>query len=159
LLALLWLLQRTNYWQRRTGVKRPWQFSLAHLLIVMTLTGILVMLTRNNVFLVQDAATNIPEAFCCVALAAASTLLWSFSWNWFLRLAGVIGVASLLGIATQVVFFGPRMIGSYDIFTILQIYYLIQAIVLSIWLGVGPILPETNPDDLPVPKEVWRVQS
>jgi hypothetical protein len=144
LLASLWILQRTNYWQRRTGVKRTLQFSLAHVLIVMTVTAVLAALSRDNEFLGDGRVTNISIAFCCVTLGFASVAIWSLSWNWFLRLAGVIAVAALLDVALVSIFFGPNV--GFEVFTVFHAYYLIQAVVLSLWLGVGPILPSVVSD-------------
>jgi hypothetical protein len=147
LLASLWILQRTNYWQRRTRVKRTLQFSLTHMLIVTTVTAILAALSRNNVFLGGGRAANISVAFCCVTLGFASAAVWSLSWNWVLRLAGVIAVAALLGVALVSIFFRPYM--GFDVFTVFHAYYLIQAVVLSLWLGIGPILPlKVDTDEL-----------
>lgn len=118
-----------------------WQFSLAHVLIVMTVTAVLAMFARNNVFLADGRATNIMVAFCCVALAVASSVLWSFSWNWVFRFASVIGIAVLLGEVAAAIIFGQISGFGMSAFNILHAIFLIQAIVLSLWLGVGPILP------------------
>jgi hypothetical protein len=139
LFASLWILKRTNYWQRRTGVKRTLQFSLTHILVVMTVTAVLAALSRDNVFLGSGRTINVTVAFCCVTLGFASAAIWSLSWNWFLRLAGVIAVAALLGVALVGIFFRPYL--GLDVFTVFHAYYLIQAVVLSLWLGIGPILP------------------
>lgn len=157
LLASLWLLQRTNYWQQRTGVKRTLQFSLAHILVVMTVAAVLAALSRNNVFLGGGRATNISVAFCCVALGFSSAAIWSLSWNWFLRLASVIVVAAFFGTALVGIFFGPNF--GFDVVTIFHAYYLIQAVVLSLWLGIGPILPPTKVDVDKAPIETRLVPS
>ena len=94
------------------------------------------MLVRDNVFFADGRAINVVIAFCCVVLCAASTVIWNFSWNWFFRLAVVTSVAAILGVAIASFVFGLN--AGVEIFTA---YYLMQSIVLSLWLGLGPILP------------------
>jgi hypothetical protein len=142
LLGSLWLLQRTNYWRRRTGSTRLWQFSLFHALIVMTVVAVLAAFMRNNGFLDNDAVWNSAFAISSVALAVISVILWGLSWHWLLRLASVYGVAALLAVGTLVIFVRPPRTGfDINIFNIFHTSYLIQAVVLSSWLGIGPILP------------------
>jgi hypothetical protein len=146
LMASIWLLQRTNFWRKRTGSTRAFQYSLVHVLIVMTVAAVLAALMRNNLFFGRASSTRLFNiVFVCsfVALAVASVVIWSLSWHWFLRMAGVFGIAVLLGsFAVPVFLTSMRTSGlSRDVFGILGAYYLIQALVLSIWLGIGPILP------------------
>jgi hypothetical protein len=141
LLSALWLMQRTKFWQRQTGSTRTWQFSLFHLLVVMTVTAVLTALIRTNEFFAEGRWTNITFECSYVALAVASVVLWSFAWNWFLRLGSVICVALLFGVVTFVICFRQYNLLAMNIFNVVHAYYLIQAIVLSIWLGIGPILP------------------
>lgn len=141
LLAALWLMQRTNFWQRRTESARTWRFSLFQLLVAMTVTAVLTALMRTNEFFGEGKWTNIAFECSYVALAIASVVLWSLAWNWFLRLAGVLCVAALFSVVAFFIFF--RQISGFgmNVINILHAYYLIQAIVFSLWLGVGPILP------------------
>jgi hypothetical protein len=141
LVAALWLVQRTSFWRRRTGSARTWQFSLFHLLIATTVTAVLTALMRSNVFFTDGKWTNITFECSYVALAVASVVLWNFAWNWFLRLASVLCVAALFSVAGIVIFFRQLSGLGMNVFNILLAYYLIQAIVLSLWLAVGPILP------------------
>jgi hypothetical protein len=141
-LAALWLLQRTSYWRRRNGAAHTWQFSVLHVLGAMTITAILItLLHRNEYFFGDDRWTNIAFACSDVALVMASVILWSFSWNWVFRLASVIGIAILLGELAVAVIYGKVGDIGMSAFNILHAYYLVQAIVLSLWLGVGPVLP------------------
>jgi hypothetical protein len=136
LMAALWLLQRTAFWQRRGGAIREWKYSVADLLIAMTVVAVLAALMRNSPFLGQSGWLNLLFAGGCVALAVISVIVWSNSWHWLLRLAVVVGCAILLGAAFLVIPLVGRIYSS-----ILGAHYLIQALVLSIWLGCGPILP------------------
>jgi hypothetical protein len=139
-LAAMWFLQRTNYWQRRTGKSRTWQFSLFHVLTVTTVTAVLLALTRNNAFFSESRMWNVAFAVSYVALAVFCVVVWTFSWHWFFRLACALCVSLLLGIVAYGGFleFGVLAVNPFNI---LHAHYLIEAVVLSIWLGLGPILP------------------
>jgi len=143
LLVALWLLQRTAFWRHRTGIARTWQFSNLHLLVAMTVVAVLTVLIRNSEFFFKDdALENITYGCTFVALAVASVVLWTYSCYWFLRLASVVGVGMLLGIAIFVIYFYGHTGGrTFDVFNVLHVHYQIQAIVLSVWLGIGPVLP------------------
>jgi hypothetical protein len=141
MLAGLWFLQRTSYWRRRNGTAHSWQFSVLHVLAAMTITAILITLLRRNVYFGDDRWTNIAFACSDMALVMASVILWSFSWNWVLRLASVMGIAILLGEGAVAIIYGQVGDIGMSAFNILHAYYLVQAIMLSLWLGVGPILP------------------
>jgi hypothetical protein len=148
LIALLWLLQRTAFWRRRTGMARELQYSVAHLLVGTTVIAILAAAMRNSPFLGDELVVNIAFVFSSVALAIANTFIWSVAWHWLLRLAAGLGVAILLGMTF------PLLAVTYtemsDFFWLFSImvgsHYLIQAIVLSLWLGCGPILPVARHD-------------
>jgi hypothetical protein len=141
LMAALWFLQRTNFWRRLSGAARSWQFSLLHILATMTITAVLATLIRGNVYFSQTPWTNL--AFTCsyVALAVCSVIVWSCRWNWFLRLAGVLGISLLIGFGANVMFFRGTSGLGLDVFNVLHAFYVIQAVVLSLWLGLGQILP------------------
>jgi hypothetical protein len=91
-----------------------------------------------------------------VALALGSTLLWSLSWHWVLRLAGVLA----LSFAIVLIFLLAWVAGEiryYDVvLSIFTPYYLIQGIMISAWLGLGALLPASKPnpaEDGPPPSQ------
>ena len=143
LMAALWLLQRTGFWRRNTGSARTWQFSLLHILTLMTIIAVLAAVMRRNPFFGEDSWSNLIYTFSYVALAVASVIFWSLSWHWFFRLASVLGVSALFGVGASVIFF--MLIGRFyvGVFNLLHVHYLIQAIVFSVWLGIGSVLPPT----------------
>jgi hypothetical protein len=149
LLFALWVLKRINFWQRRFGNVRTWQFSVADLLIVMTVVAVLAGGTRYSLIVSDMGGLIIALIVCTVTLAVASAVLWSLSLHWIVRFAGTMGAAPLLGWA----FGGVANQG--DAFTrLFGADLLIQAAILSIWLGIGDILPTTAiaPDgDVPTP--------
>jgi len=135
LVTAWWLLERTAFWRRRSGTAAEWRYSLIHLLMVMTVVAVLATAASKSDWLVEDGAVN--TAFVCgsVALAVVSVIAWSFSRSHhvLVLLAAVLGFAMLLGAAFSVVekSFMPFYLGTH---------YLVQAIILSAWIGMGQIL-------------------
>ncbi len=138
LLVGLWFLRGTKYWCRRTGVPFGLQFSLAHLLVAMTVVAVLATAMRGKEFYGDSKWINLGFAFSVVVMAVASVFFWSQAWHWILRFAATVGTAIFLGAAFgYAANFGPPSV--YVFVT----HYLIQAVVLSAWLGWGPILPSS----------------
>jgi hypothetical protein len=142
LMAALWISQRTRFWQNRTQMKREWQFSLGQMLVVTTVTAVLVACMAGNSMFVGDDGRWLTWAwlFSIAFLAFAAIVAWSFPWHWLLRFSSVLAVALALGL-----FFGYQYGGDLPFHLERQsAYYTIQAIVLSVWLGLGPILPVSS---------------
>lgn len=150
LMLCLWLLQRTRFWQNQSGVLRAWQYSMFHILLAMTIVAILLALVRDDLFFRGDRSLNIVFTGSYVVLAAASATLWILSWPWPLRLAGTLGIAILLGFSAYEVLLltssSAGSSGSSELLLLLVSHYLIQACMLSLWLGSGCILPTTVPE-------------
>lgn len=141
LMTALWLLQRTVFWRRKTGSAHAWQFSLFHILTLMTIVAVLATLLRTNLYFRDGRWPNFIITFSYVALTTASVVIWACSWNWFFRLAGVMGVSLIFGLGASAVLTRWIITPGVNVNSILCAQYLIQAIVLSLWLGIGPILP------------------
>jgi hypothetical protein len=102
----------------------------------MTVVAVLATAVRESPFFGDDRWMN--PAFVCstVAIAVASVWIWAGSQPWILRLGGTLGLAILLAGAVSL-----TVVPFTTVFSvIIGGHYLIQAIVLSIWLGCGPIL-------------------
>ncbi len=147
LLMALWLLVRTRYWEHRTGSAREWKYSVAQLLIVMTVVGLLGATLRGNEIF-EDAAAAALFIFGSVAVAVASLVSWTAARHILIRLAGALGVALAVGLVVwlvvSIVFaaaYGPREIPPLFTVTIFSSHYLIQAVVLSTWIALGQVLP------------------
>lgn len=143
LVIAVWLLQRTKFWARHAGISRTWQFSMANLLAAMTVVAILAPFLRNGQFFAADSRwTNLVFACSSVALAVVGTMAWATRWFWLLRLAGVLGFALLLVGVVPLMYWGagiqPTLIS-----LIIGSIYLIQGLVLSIWLASGYIIPRS----------------
>lgn len=136
LVMALWILRGTSFWRRRTGVAHTYQYSLAHLLVVMTVVAILAATMRANPTFGDAKWLNGAFTGCIVLLAVCAVLIWSQPWHWLRRLAATLGVALLLGTAIWLLAsFGPPSL------LVFSAYFLIQATVLNAWLGLTPILP------------------
>lgn len=138
LLAMLWLFKRTAYWKLKSDSSAEWQFSVADLLIVMTIVAVLGAGIRyTEVFGILDW-TSVGFIGSSAILALASVFIWSLWWTpLFLRLCGVIGVAIFLAAALS--FTEEPFTKVFSV--VIGTHYLIQALVLCMWLGCGSILP------------------
>jgi hypothetical protein len=136
ILVVLWLLQRTAFWRRISGEPAKWRYSVAQLLVAMTVVAVLAAAMRRSTFLDHDFV-NVAYTCCYAALAVASVFFWTLSQPSVVRLSGVLGVAIWFAAALSLVETPPTRI--FSIFMVA--HFVIQAIVLSVWLGLGPILP------------------
>jgi hypothetical protein len=151
LLASLWLLQRTRWWQRRTGISHELRYSIFQLLITMTVVAVLAAAMRNSSIFGVDGWANIAYVASSVAIAVASAIIWISPWHWALRLAAVLGCASVL---SPVLAIAINLSSSGSIASIVSLiigaHYAIQAVVISIWLAWGGILPWPSSGDAEV---------
>lgn len=142
LLAMLWLFKRTAFWKRRSGSSAEWQLSIADLLVVTTVVAVLGAVMRRIEFLDLDW-TDILIIGSPAVLAISAVFTWSL-WRtpWVLRASGVIGMA--MGLAAVVSLAQRRP----SVFSIVWVtHYLIQALVLMVWLAWGPLLPRASSDN------------
>jgi hypothetical protein len=149
LITALWLFERTPHWRRHSGARAQWQYSLWHLLMAMTLVALLTTAIRNNGLFDADWPVNF--AFICgsVAIGVSSALSWSLARHWFLRLASTLGAAMLLAIVISLLLLAlsdspdaKRLL--LHLLSIVGSHYLIQAAVISIWIGAGQILSPSH---------------
>jgi hypothetical protein len=136
LLIALWILRRTTYWQRRSGIGSEWRFSIAQLLLLMTVVAALASAMRfSNVF---EGEWFLEFGLLCgaVALAVASVAIWSLNLHGLLRLAGTFGTALACG--------APFYFSDQFLLMFALVAYLVQSIVLSAWLAWGGILPQSD---------------
>jgi hypothetical protein len=146
LLGALWIFRRSRYWRQRTGIETDWQFSVAQLLVVMTVVALLVVAFQaNNLW--QDGGDETAWFVGSIAgstvLAIASAYIWSLGRHWLLRLAGILTVAIGLGVPFYFTRYGEHLL------FFATCHFLIQALVIVAWIGWGGILPvkelsETN---------------
>ena len=139
LVAALWALRRTKFWQRRYGNASAWQISLAELLIVMTAVAVLTVAIRGSPFLGDSGWLVVAVLLAMVAVAVACAAFWSLAIHPVFRFAGTLAVAVGSGIALAIVTgFEPRFA------EIIGGDLLVQAVVISIWLALGNLLPPIN---------------
>jgi hypothetical protein len=138
LIAAMWVLRRSRYWQRWSGIKTQWQFSTAHLFALMTSVAVILVLVRASGLFVDDGWLTGLLLFSSIAFSVASTIIWTVASHWLLRLAGIflsaICFSVILGLGDQ--------LGSIEsTLPVALNHFLIQAIVLVAWFAWGQILP------------------
>jgi hypothetical protein len=145
LLCALWVFRRSRYWQQRSGTESAWQFSIVQLLAVTTTVALLIVAFQSS-RLWNDGGDDTAIFFGFVGssatLATAAAYLWSRSSHWFLGVAGIFAVALGLGVLFYFTRYGAYMV----VFAVW--HFLIQAIVLVLWLAWSEILPVRKSDDV-----------
>jgi hypothetical protein len=147
--ALVWIavkvVQRTSFWQRRTGQTVGWNFSMMQLLVAMTVVAVLSATVANSEELTQTGETgdwllNLAFVVGTACVSIASLVFWGLSIHWLLRLAASLGCALLVSLSFALL--GMSYVPSI---LVLAAFYLIQALAISVWLGIGPIIPHAGP--------------
>jgi hypothetical protein len=143
LLAMLWLFKRTALWKRRSDWAAEWQFSIADLLVGMTVVAVLgAGMQLTDTFDNLDWA-DIATYGCPALLAISGVLIWSL-WrtHWVLRASGVMGAA--IGLVAVVLGAERHLHFATAFPVIMATNYLIQAVVLTVWLAWEPLLPRAR---------------
>jgi hypothetical protein len=138
LLASLWILKRTQLWRRLTGASSEWRFSLAQLLLVMTLVAVLSSAMRRSPFFLEFKWHTIASACGFVALSIASLCAWFLVEHFLMRLSCIFGVCVVLATLLRMTDFSHT-----------YVHYLLQGIVLTIWLDSGVFLPARSITNAP----------
>ena len=150
-LLSLWLLKPTRTFAGASDHSNQpsWQFSISHLLVLMTCVAVLTVVLRNADILVDEPASvvffTIGNAILLIAIVAGTQTRWP----WPLRLTASLGVAIIIaGICewTQTAF--ADEINSFA-------FNLIQALVIWSWLEQMRPAPATeleNAVDAPLPE-------
>ena len=145
LLAALWLFERTSFWRRRTGLSRVWRYSIAQLLLTMTIVAVLMAGIRHNQEFNERLFWFVTVLCGYVAVAIATVIGWSSSQHALMKLAGTLAAALGIVYAISLVFSLRHLdefVVAFKNFALsLGPYYLVQALVLSVWIGIGDILP------------------
>lgn len=141
LMAVLWILKGTKWWWRDTGRSNAvsWQFSLSQFLIVMTVLILAVMSLKDAEESRSLWKVYVPFVIGTVLLPVAAVLVWGWGSHGSLRLATTLGIAVVIAI--------PVIACVWEFWLSTACYYLIQALVLWLWLELGEIIP--RPSDAP----------
>lgn len=137
LIALLWALKRTKYGRRWSDPSDAgvWQFSIKHMLVVMTTLAVLVFILRSAVLFQEKWLLVVILIANNVGLALECVLVQGTAWHAILRSAAIAAVALLFG----------ALLNAIRDWTDVFILNLIHAFVLFLWLEVGGIMPARRP--------------
>jgi hypothetical protein len=137
LLAVLWFFRRTTFWRERSDASSRWRFSIAHLLLTMTVVAVLTAVLRNSELFATDALATALMIAGGVLLAILHVVIWSMPWHAMLRFAGGLAVAIIISMLF--------LIDGVYLAAFLSYHFVIQAVILSLWLCLGSILPVKEP--------------
>jgi hypothetical protein len=141
LFAGLWLFKRSRFWRRRSGSKELWQFSVAHLLVLMTIVAVLTLLLRQSGLFGNDTLGLILVFLgCTVAIALLAVFIWSLNIHWFLALAGIV----VSSIVLSAIFFVWDALDNHYMFQFTLYHLLTQAVVIAAALAWLKILPAND---------------
>jgi hypothetical protein len=140
----LWVLQRSKFWRQRTGVHLEWQFSLASILTAMTVVAVVAAVVPDSGYFGDDSPWLNAVYTCSIAvLTLSAVIVWVQPWHWLLRTAAVLAVALLLTalatVATAIALDTQYYLAASTFFAAT---YVVQALVLVLWLTFGGILPK-----------------
>jgi hypothetical protein len=135
LLMFLWVLERTRFWQSRSGVTAKWRFSLGQLFTIMTVVAVLAAWFHKHYEFYMDGLWNTLATIGGKSvLGLGCAISWSLALHWLMRFAITVALAILVGVGCALLVWGPFVYHEH------LAYFIIQAVVLSLWLGLTPIL-------------------
>lgn len=147
-MVALWILKRSRFWKRIADHQiAVWQFSVAQILIAMTVCALLITALRRSE-LVQDVELwkfLVAHTMCDVAVVLITTVLWAKLQPWPIRLAAVLAGALIAGALLTTVE-ATGIAGAYvgDSFKDLvpnTAYTILISLIVLIWLELAPIVP------------------
>ena len=143
----LWVLKRTEFWRRLTGAGPVvWQYSITHLLGVMTLVAVLVVSLRHTELLTEWWKPLVALTVGDVVIAVATTVIWAGKEHAVIRLAAICAAAIVVGLCeapaqTIVPTVPPTSFSRFHLWVEMVVYTLIIALVIFAWLELVPIVP------------------
>ena len=150
IVIFLWILKHTKWWQRALPSRlQTWQFSVGHLLALMTIVAVLVTLfQRGEILRTIPFAVAADLAMNC-GLALAAVFVWGKLWRLPIRLTLIVGIAVLFGFAGwgSVLWFGNPTNPSGDELLQSLAGGIIQILVIIVWMELGQIIPPATNGD------------
>jgi hypothetical protein len=154
LILSLWTVKHTRLWPAEgTATRGIWQFSVGQLLALMTVVAVLLAMFRGSELIPgTEVATDVATSS---ALVVAALVIWARPWHVLLRLAALLFVAGVLGLADWVHSWWSAKpdfpVDAGDI-PLSIADSTIQGLVIFIWLELGGIIPRAAArarDDVP----------
>jgi hypothetical protein len=139
--AALWVVSRMPWYRRRSGsTDRPaWQFSVAQFLVVMTLLAVLIVVLKKSELIRDVWAVAGLVIVGNVVLATGAVFIWQLDRHALVHLAMMLAVAFVVAVPNSLLL--PGFFGSY------AAYFVIQTLVIWLWLEVGRIIPGGDDGD------------
>jgi hypothetical protein len=135
-------LMRTKLWQRGSSDRHNlgWQFSLEQLLFLMTVCATLAVSLKHSHEFRTDWLGHAVSVSASAALAASAVIAERANTNrrWF-QFGSVLGFALVLSATVAAIAFPWDLF--VEAFFLNAPFFLIQVIVLVVWLALAPIVP------------------
>jgi hypothetical protein len=135
LTLLLWIIKQTRLWHG-TGPTQPltkWQFSLAQLLILMTVVAAVISSLRDSELAQRKPAGLLLGVVAAhVSVGVITLIVWLQPWHLVLRLAAMFAAAGLIGWAVE------QWVSPYSVYAPENL--LIAVGLISAWLELGGIV-------------------
>jgi hypothetical protein len=137
LTGLLWILRQ---WSFTSGLDSKnsasrWQFSIGHLLVLMTTVAVLIVILRKAEMIHEIWAWIAVLLANNIGIAIAAVFIHTTDWQWGMRAAVSAGIAIALGVVVLMI---NR---SYSQILVIN---LIQTFVLLLWVEYGGLIPERS---------------
>jgi hypothetical protein len=139
----LWIVKQTRLWRDAAPSPRPsrWQFSVAQLLLLMTLVAVLIASLRDGE-LADRHPVHILFAIVAtsVALGVAAVAIWLRPWRHAMfRLAAMLAAGGVIGWAAEAAVFPLSVMAVQSC--------LLEVVLIFAWLELGRIIPRGEPAD------------
>jgi hypothetical protein len=132
---------RTRLWRRGSSDRRNlgWQFSLEQLLFLMTACATLAVAIKHSHEFKTDSLGHALLVSASAALAAFAVIAERVKTNRWYQFSGVLGFALVVSAMSAALDLPWDLF--VEAFFLYAAFFLIQVIVLVVWLALAPIVP------------------
>ncbi len=143
----MWFLQQASFMPKRMQGPRGnrWQFSIKHLLVLMTASAIVIVILREAKLIHEIWTSYVLWVINNSLLAIFAAILCTVTWHIVLRVGALAAMGAALGIAVA-------LIDPYRASDAVAVN-LIQTAMLFLWLELGGIIPLHASTNRPVPAD------
>jgi hypothetical protein len=142
LTLLLWAVKNSWLWpDRAQHLTHRWQFSVGHMLVLMTIVALLITSVRDSELVRNEQSRELllVGVVTNVLLALGLVLIWAQPWHPVVRLAAMLALGGLVGWCAE------RATSPASTYAVPS--SLIEVLFVFAWLEFGGIIPRDEPAD------------